>query len=212
MGRLRYAKGPKVSFAEIREEGASDIHCYFKGDLTRERRYPSNKTVLLTYCTVYTRTKCSYWMHAVNPTDRTARDAFLVVLYSTVASCACGCVQQELPSSEAKRWDALSVSEKRINEIHIDRHLHDEDDCHKIVHMYASICAVQNVVATEDFVLHSLLDHELKHLHVSVPVHAHSSRWQAYAPTTTFCSAKSTHMPITFAYVFRGEIPSTACA
>ncbi len=25
---------------------------------------------------------------------------------------------------------------KHINEIHIDRHLHNDDDCHKIVHDY----------------------------------------------------------------------------
>jgi len=72
---------------------------------------------------------------------------------------------QEEKTAHVSCYFKGDLTQKRINEIHIDRHLHDEDDCHKVIHMYVNASTVHNGFSTTDFCFTSLLSDELKKVH-----------------------------------------------
>ena len=75
-----------------------------------------------------------------------------------------------------------------INEIHIDRHLHDEDDCHKIIHIYVNASTVHGGLAEKDFCFTSLLADELKSIHVSMTLNETGPPVIAQTPTITLAA------------------------
>jgi len=70
------------------------------------------------------------------------------------------------------------LTNKFINEIHIDRHLHDEDDCHKVIHMYHAASTVHSNFATEDFSQSQLMAHEVEGIHGPFAFIVYDRHWR----------------------------------